>query len=71
MLEALFERMEWQRQHVDKRIGEQPALNYVLRRTPHLRYKLLPRAKYPNGNHYFIHHPPLAKLPVIVHNVRI
>ena len=52
-LEALFERMAWQRKHVDARIGEQPALNYVLRRTPGVRYRILPRARYPNGNAYF------------------
>ena len=66
--------MAWQRRHVDARIGEQPALNYVLRRTPGVRYKILPRAKYPNGarGNYFDREPPPALdhkyAPVIVHN---
>ena len=68
LLEGLFARMAWQRKHQDKRIGEQPALNYVLRRTEGLRYQLLPRQKYPNGNAFFLRHPPKTKLPVIVHN---
>ena len=43
-LEAMFARMAWQREHVDERLGEQPALNYALRRTAGLRYALLERA---------------------------
>lgn len=80
LLEALFERMAWQRTHVDARIGEQPALNYVLRRAPGVRYEILPRELYPNGNAYFMRRVwPRARsrgsrasrrttLPVIVHN---
>jgi len=67
MLEALFERMEWQRTHIDARLGEQPALNFVLRRTAGLRYTVLPRQDYPNGNAFFVRHPPRS-MPVIVHN---
>ena len=72
LLEALFERMAWQRKNVDARIGEQPALNYVLRRTRGLRYVVLPREQYPNGQSYFVQRPPSSKRrkerPVIVHN---
>jgi len=70
LLEALFARMAWQREHVDERIGEQPALNYVLRRTAGVRYKVLSRQLYPNGNGYFVHRvrPPRGTQPVIVHN---
>ncbi len=70
LLEALFARMEWQRMHVDARIGEQPALNYVLRRTPGLRYRILPRARYPNGNAYFVTQKSQhgSSKAVIVHN---
>ena len=53
-LEAMFARMAWQREHVDERLGEQPALNYALRRTAGLRYALLERALYPNGNAFFV-----------------
>ena len=69
LLEALFARMAWQRDHVDERIGEQPALNFVLRRTPGVRYRVLPRAQYPNGNAYFLRAvwPPPTTLPVLVH----
>ena len=72
MLEALFERMAWQRQNVDPRIGEQPALNYVLRRSsPPARYLVLPRELYPNGNAYFARRiwPRSSRaLPIIIHN---
>ena len=70
LLEALFAQMAWQRVHVDARIGEQPALNYVLRHTAGVRYRLLPRALYANGNAYFVHAdwPSAGKLPVLVHN---
>ena len=72
MLEAFFERMAWQRQHVDPRIGEQPALNYVLRRSsPPARYLVLPRELYPNGNAYFARRiwPRSSRaLPIIIHN---
>ena len=80
MLESLFARMAWQRLHVDERLGEQPALNYVLRRTPGMRYRILPREEYPNGNSYFLRRvwpaartasgQPRAKsiIPTIVHN---
>ncbi len=66
-LEAMGRRMAWQREHVDPRLGEQPALNYALRRTPGLEYKLLPRKSYPNGATYFARRK-CAKMPVIVHN---
>ena len=73
LLERLFDYMAWQREHVDERLGEQPALNYVLRRgTPHpVRYDILPRALYPNGNAYFARglRPTTTALgPVIIHN---
>ena len=72
-LHAMFARMAWHRQHVDERLGEQPALNYALRRTEGLRYRLLERSRYPNGNTFFVHrvHPPTKGAGggvVIVHN---
>jgi hypothetical protein len=70
LLEALFQRMAWQRKNIDERLGEQPALNYVLRRTHGVRYELLPREEYPNGNAYFLRKvwPRAPRLPTIVHN---
>ena len=53
LLENLFERLEWQRRYMDARMGEQPAWNYVLRRTPGLRYRILSRDDYANGQAYF------------------
>ena len=72
-LHAMFARMAWQRQHVDERLGEQPALNYALRRTEGLRFRLLERSRYPNGNTFFVHrvHPPTKGAGggvVLVHN---
>ena len=61
LLEALFVQMAWQRAHV----------NYVLRHTAGVRYRLLqPRALYANGNAYFVHAdwPSASELPVLVHN---
>ena len=54
LLEALFARMSWQREQVDRRIGEQLALNVVLRRTPGVLFEVLSRELYPNGNAYFV-----------------
>ena len=52
------------------RSGEQPALNYALRRTPGLSYRILARDLYPNGAAYFVRgiRPPGSNGPVIVHN---
>ena len=50
----MFERMAWQRTHVDARLGEQPALNHALRRVAGLKYLLLDRTPYPNGNAFFL-----------------
>ena len=52
------------------RSGEQPALNYALRRTAGLSYRILPRELYPNGATYFMRgiRPPGSVGPVIVHN---
>ena len=52
------------------RPGEQPALNYALRRTPGLSYRLLARDLYPNGAAYFVRgiRPAGPAGPVIVHN---
>ena len=70
MLEAMFERMAWQRTHVDARLGEQPALNHALRRVAGLKYLLLDRTSYPNGNAFFLRGVRTrgASPPVLVHN---
>jgi hypothetical protein len=70
LLENLFDRMAWQRANVDARVGEQPALNVVLRRTTGLTYRILPRELYPNGRAYFERQiwPSRRRQPVIVHN---
>ena len=52
------------------RSGEQPALNYALRRTAGLSYRILPRELYPNGATHFMRgiRPPGSVGPMIVHN---
>ena len=54
----------------DHRTGEQPALNYAIRRVAGLRFRTLPRALYPNGAAYFDRgiRPADGQLPYIVHN---
>lgn len=67
LLEGMFALFERQ---ADERTGEQPALNYMLRRTPRLRHAVLDRALYPNGASFFTRglRPPPPQTPVIVHN---
>lgn len=70
-LQAMFERMAWQRAHIDERLGEQPALNFVLHRTAGLTYQILDRKLYPNGNTFFARGllpGRETRGPVIVHN---
>ena len=55
----------------DHRTGEQPALNYALRRVDGLRFRTLPRALYPNGASYFdrgVRPATRGERPYIVHN---
>ena len=54
----------------DHRTGEQPALNYAIRRVEGLRFRTLPRALYPNGASYFDRdiRPAKGQRPYIVHN---
>ena len=55
----------------DHRTGEQPALNYALRRVDGLRFRTLPRALYPNGASYFdrgVRPATKGERPYIVHN---
>ena len=67
LLDGMFAQMEVMRKQ-DERIGEQPVLNFVLHRTPGLRWRVLPRDEYPNGASYFVRRKWPAALPVIVHN---
>ena len=67
LLDGMFAQSQVMRKQ-DERIGEQPVLNFVLHRTPGLRWRVLPRDEYPNGASYFVRRKWPAALPVIVHN---
>jgi hypothetical protein len=71
LLERMFALFEQQRRNGDERTGEQPALNHAIRRTPGLRYRLLPRGLYPNGAAFFsrgLRPPADEPLPYAIHN---